>query len=107
MKRKRQRMGAGSVALHIERLVLDGFSLSATEASRLQVSVERELERMLSNTPAGSWNGGASPRIAASPVHFVPGNSPAILGRQIARTLFSSFAPPAPTAPSPRVQTRS
>jgi hypothetical protein len=92
--RKAQRTGGGSTHLQIERLVLDGFPLNSAQAARLQSTVEQELGRMLVSTPAESWHGGATRQVEARPVHLAPGNSPAVLGRQIARTLFASLSPP-------------
>lgn len=97
----------GSVHLQIERLVLDGFPLNASQAARLQLTVEQELGRMLATTPPESWTSGATRQLPATPIHLAPGNSPAIWGRQIARTLFTTIspqsqatvAPPSPTKP--------
>jgi hypothetical protein len=95
---KRNPKFAGSVHLHIERLVLDGFSLNGAEAARLRMSVERECERMLAGTRAESWNGGVTRLVEAAPVHLAPVSSPAVWGRQIARTLFGSLSPQTPAA---------
>ncbi len=92
---------AGSVHLHIERLVLNGFSLNGAEAARLRMSVERECARMLASTRAESWNGGVTRQLQAAPVHLAPVNSPAVWGRQIARTLFASLLPQVSAASAP------
>lgn len=96
----------GAVHLQIERLVLEGFPLNAAQAARLQATVEQELGRMLTSTRAESWTSGATRQLPATPLHLAPGNSPAVWGRQIARTLFASLSPqsqaPLPTQTSTR-----
>jgi hypothetical protein len=104
MKRNRER-GArnvattrgGTVRVHIERLVVEGLPFTAADAARLQSTVERELGRKLAGAPMESWSGGATHQLPAAPLHLAPGSSPVVWGRQIARTLFASLTPSAPS----------
>jgi hypothetical protein len=79
------------VRLHIERLVLDGLQVSGPDAARLKAAMEAELGRLLAD---GGVNielaaGGALPRVGAAPIHASHRATPADLGGEIARSVYS------------------
>ena len=86
--------GRAPMHVHIERLVLDGLAVGRADAMRLQASVERELGRLFNGAPPRDWTADAVNHLSAAPVHLAVGGSPAVWGRQIARSLFSTIAPP-------------
>ena len=81
------------VCVHIERLVLDGLPVTPADVAQLRAGVEQRLARLLADVPAETWTGGATPRLAASPVHLAAQGSPGNWGRQLAQSVFASLAP--------------
>jgi hypothetical protein len=75
-----------SVHVHIERLVLDGLSLSPAQGSLLQAAVERELARRLAAVEpwSGALSGGAFTRLATPPIRLPAQPNAGAIGRQIA-----------------------
>jgi hypothetical protein len=75
------------IVLDIERLVLDGLSVTGAEASRIRGAVEGELSRLLRTgpLPARFLAGGSVPGLIAPPLGPAPGRSPRALGAEIAR----------------------
>src|SRR5437764_15487352 len=83
---------SGSVSLHIERLVIEGVSLQAGQAAQLQIAVQRELTRLLQRDGIGaSLQGGAVPALSAPAIQISSPFRPAVLGRQIARSVHQSL----------------
>lgn len=85
-----------NIALHVERLVLDGFDLPPTGQRLLQAAFEAELARLLGarGLPPG-WESGLvpdTPSLTGAAIELAPGADPARLGRQIALSVFSSMA---------------
>ena len=82
-----------SIRLHIERLILDGLPIDRSQASDLQAAVEAELARLLTENGLGAhWQaGGAVPSVPASAVQLAQGSSPAEIGAQIARSVYSGI----------------
>jgi len=78
------------IALHIERLVLEGIALGGRGPRGLQAAVELELARLLSQRglAAPLLAGGALPGISAPAMQLHGGESPAVLGRQIAGAVY-------------------
>lgn len=83
-----------NIELHIERLILDGFSLTRNERGVVQQSVEAELTRLLAN-------GGLSPTLKAGaalghmradPIHLGGGNNPTDLGQQIGQSVYEGIS---------------
>ncbi len=74
------------IELHVERLVLEGFSLSATDAAAVRAAVEAELARLLGGGSLASYflTGVALPYIEAPQVRLGATARPASLARQIA-----------------------
>ncbi len=97
------------ISLHIERLVLDGLPLTATQAARMQASLERELARELTHLiahagDASTWAGAGTVRSAAAALApAVPWDAthPHQLGRALARNVFASLNGPALHGPAP------
>jgi hypothetical protein len=81
----------GGVTVHIERLVIDGFPLSAVQVAQLQRSLLRELTLLLQADGLASLSGGAMPSLIAPLVQIPPSYQPADLGRQIARSVHESL----------------
>jgi hypothetical protein len=82
-----------NINLHIERLVLDGLSVSPADRPRLQAAIEAELGRLLST-------GGVKPEfqvddalrtIRAGDIQLATNNNPRVLGQQIAGALYSGI----------------
>lgn len=98
--------GMSTIHVHIERLVLEGLPLTPGAASRLQVALERELERRLAASPAtdGHWASGAAASVSAATVAFAPGAPAAVWGQQLGSAIAETLQPPACSADSfPRV----
>jgi hypothetical protein len=80
------------INLHIERLVLEGFSLTHQERSVLHAAVQAELSRLLSGANAfGESPGTATPVIRAPGLSLESKVGPASLGRQIAESVHASI----------------
>jgi hypothetical protein len=79
-----------TIRVHIERLVLEGLPISRNDGPAVQAAVEGELARLLAgNTP--SLSGGATPRVSAPAVALGGNDSPAQVGRQIARSVYGGL----------------
>jgi hypothetical protein len=78
------------VNLHIERLVLDGITLSVRERAVLGTAVTTELTRLIteSGLPSNIPTGGIVPSIPAGSIQLGHDNSPALLGQQIAQAVY-------------------
>jgi hypothetical protein len=90
-----------NVALHIERLVLDGLPVHSGQAPEVQAALETELTRLLKEQGLAGVAGGAMPHLAVAPIQLSRDGPPGHWGRQIARTLYDGLAP-APAAPANR-----
>jgi hypothetical protein len=95
-------MTPSRIELHIERLTLDGFTLTGAQSRVLQRALEGELSRLM--TEGGvkqSFLGGLAlhslPPLTTS---LSPNAPPAALGRDLARSLYAGIGPaPKDTAP--------
>jgi len=98
-----------NVALHIERLVLDGFELSPAERRRLQASVTAELTALIrtSGLREEFETGIAVPSVRAEMIHSAGSADPERLGRQIARSVYSGIGIASPAEPMAPPRTRS
>lgn len=83
------------VNLHIERLVLDGITLSVRERAVLGTTLEVELTRLITTggLPSSLSGGITVPSLPAATVQMSRDNNPALLGRQVAQTIYGSLAP--------------
>lgn len=79
-----------NITLHIDRLVLEGFSLSAQERQLLETAVSAELTRLLAVNGLGEqWmTGTAVSAIRASSIQLTNQNTPVQLGSQIAQAVY-------------------
>ena len=75
-----------NIELRIERLILDGLAVNATNRGEVQAAVEAELTRLLSSgglSPA-LLLGGMMPSVPATSIQLTPHYEPTDLGRYIA-----------------------
>jgi hypothetical protein len=81
-----------NINLHIERLVLDGLSLSPDHRHLLQASVTTELTRLLNNggLDPSLAGGNALARQSTNGIQFT-GNNPMQLGQQIAKSVYGGI----------------
>ena len=88
------RHGALNIALHIERLVLEGISLTHRQQSLLQGAVEAELGRLLSgNGLAVDLNSDAAVAgIEAGDIQLSHENDPVRLGQQVAWAVYKGLS---------------
>lgn len=80
-----------SVRLHIERLVLDGFTLTPAERARLLEATQAELGSLLAShgVPGHMAGGFATPVIRGGEVQQPAGAfEPVTFGRDLARALY-------------------
>lgn len=84
-----------NISLHIDRLVLNGISLSPAQRPVLQAAMEAELGRLLAENGMGSaWKmGGAVPSIAAPQIQLSPEGTPTQWGHQIAHSVYRGIGP--------------
>lgn len=82
-----------NINLHIERLVLDGVNIAADQHHLLQARVTAELTRMLTEGGISSRlaQGTALPRMSTGGIQSTNGNSPALLGQQIAQSVYGGI----------------
>jgi hypothetical protein len=81
-----------SVNLHIERLILDGLSVSDAQGPIISAAVEKELTRLLAagGLERSLQSGGAWPSVPVSNIRLTAGQ-PAHLGHQIAAALYGGI----------------
>lgn len=87
---------AANIAVHIERLVLDGLSLSRVEGLTLQRALETELARLLRApylTDALGL-GGAVATLRTPTIAFSAASTPTQMGREIAKMVHAGLAQP-------------
>lgn len=78
------------IELHIERLVLDGFSVTPAQRARLGKAIERELERLAAS---GKFDGQGSARAKATApsIRYTRTMAPEQLGRRIAQSVHAAL----------------
>lgn len=77
-----------NIKVHIDRLILAGLPVSATEGKVVRHAVESELARLLtSGGVSESLHAGPIPLIRANGFQYSPQAAPEQLGRQIAHSL--------------------
>ena len=79
------------IRLHIERLVLDGLPVKASDGSIVHAAIEGELARLLAEQGLSDVSAGAVQYVSGSPIELANDAKPAPIGHQIARTLFSTL----------------
>ena len=86
------RRASAPVTLHVERLVLEGLGLTRAQAAVVQRAFERELGRLVVQSEHGAqWHGNRVPVAAATAVHLDGAVRPAQLGRDVARSVYSTL----------------
>lgn len=77
-----------NINLHIDRLILDGVTLSQRERTLLGASLEAELTRLLTTggLPTTFPSSGAVPSVSANAMQM--NNNPVQMGQQIAQAVY-------------------
>lgn len=84
------------VTLHIDRLVLDGLALTPAQGASVQRAMERELARLWTQDAAGAHARAIDAALVRTPPLAITAGrslSPARIGRDAARSLFSMWRP--------------
>ena len=81
------------INLHIERLVLDGISLSPGDRPLLQAAVEAELTRLLASggLSGALQSGGVLYNVRTASIQLANDGNPARLGKQIAGAVYGGI----------------
>lgn len=79
-----------NVTVHIERLVLDGLSITYSQRSHLKASLEKELARLLTNGALASdlRSPGTFQCLTAGEIELRGNEEPQQLGKHIAHALY-------------------
>jgi hypothetical protein len=82
-----------NIRLRIERLVVDGFGLQASDGRAVKSAVQNELIRLLTATGLRHElrQGGAVPQVRAGGLQVGAKPSPRQLGTQIARSVYGGI----------------
>jgi hypothetical protein len=78
------------INVHIERVILEGLPVSASQAPRIREGVENELTRLLAvrGLPHILLLGGAFPELAVEDLQLARVSNPRKVGREIARSVY-------------------
>ena len=84
-----------NIVLHIDKLVMEGFPISAAQLPIVRAALEAELVRLFS-APGGNRLGQARSEesLVAKPFHYRPEQGPARIGHQVARAVHSKLGSP-------------
>jgi hypothetical protein len=82
-----------NINVSIERLVLDGLSMSRSQGVLIQGVVETELARLLTEQGLGHLSAGAVPHLSANSIQVTRDSKPAQLGHQIAHAIHGTLTP--------------
>lgn len=82
-----------NIQVEIDRLVLEGISLSRAQRRELQAAVEVELGRLLAEGGVATrfQTGIAVPEVAATAIQYDAKSSPTQLGHQIAHSVYGGL----------------
>jgi hypothetical protein len=82
-----------NINVNIERLILDGISVSHAQRPLLQAAVEAELGRLLAEGGLGTElrSGGAVPSVPATAIQLSPDGNPTQWGQQIAQSVYGGI----------------
>lgn len=86
-----------NITLHIERLILDGIPISASQRPVLQEAVTAELTRLLAEgglSPA-FLSGGAVPSLRTGNIQLSGDSQPTQLGTHVAQAVYGGLGPTA------------
>jgi hypothetical protein len=98
-----------TIRLHVERLALEGLTLTGAERAQLERAVVGELMRLIDSHDGamhvrGAFaEGGSVASLRAAEVRMQPGQSTAALGVQVARSVYGAMAPIPPRAGAPHL----
>lgn len=83
------------INLHIERLVLDGVTLTPAQQRQLQASVKTELGRLIAESGLGDYlhSQPSVQRLTPGPIEIAEPPDPTQLGSQIAQALYQGIGP--------------
>ena len=87
------------IVLHLERVVLHGLPLTASQLPAVRTALEGELVRLFrKSAPAHLAHlGSVRQLVASSPFTYHPGQRPASIGNQLARAVHAvAHGPPRP-----------
>jgi hypothetical protein len=74
--------------LHIERVSLAGWAMTPAQSRQFGVMLAQELTRLARTRGWPAGGSSALSGLVAPPVASAPGGTPAMLGRDVARSLF-------------------
>ena len=82
-----------NINFHIERLILDGLSITRSQGPFVQAAVETELSRLLTERGLASslQSGGAMPSVRAGGIQLTTESNPTQLGQQIAQAVYGGI----------------
>lgn len=82
-----------NVNIYIERLVLDGVSISPSQRPLVKAAVEAELGRLLADggLAPNLLAGGAVPCVPSGTIEITPKSNPSQLGQQIAQAVYGGI----------------
>jgi hypothetical protein len=82
-----------SIELHIERMVLDGFSMTCSQGALVQAAVESGLARLIGEQGLPGTSAKGIPHLRCSSIQMTEDREPAHLGDQIALVIHRSLVP--------------
>lgn len=84
------------IVLHIDRLVLDGLSVTGADGPRLRRALTRELTRLMADggVAQGLSGGTVVPRVQAPRLSTAAREKPDALGRKIAHAVYAGIGKP-------------
>ncbi|MEH2273102.1 MAG: hypothetical protein V7K68_32550 [Nostoc sp.] len=84
-----------NINIDIEKLVLEGMSISPSQGRKLQAAVETELARLLrtEGVPHNWASGGVVSHVPSGAIQVKPGSNPTQMAQQIAQTVYRGMKP--------------
>jgi hypothetical protein len=82
-----------SIAVHIERLVLDGVPIPHRHRAQVQAAIQQELSRLIAanGLAVDMQASGVLPRVGGGEIHLEDDEQPGRLGAQIARAIYKGI----------------
>ncbi len=82
-----------NINIEIERLILDGVSISPSQRPLVKAAVESELGRLLAEGGLASdlGSGAAAPRVSGGTIQLTSESNPSQLGQQIAQVVYGGI----------------
>ena len=84
-----------NINIDIEKLVLEGVSISPSQGRLLQGAVEAELARLMrtEGIPDNWSSGGVVSHVPSGAIQVKPGTNPTQMAQQIAQTVYRGMKP--------------